>query len=93
MSVGSSPVDDQTYNLLQVLTSKLEACAAYEVYADDTVLRKKTKDVLRKHMMVEEELDAEVRQRIKNLEEGTSTWDLEYKRVMDQIKQKHGLKD
>ncbi len=35
MSVGSSPVDDQTYNLLQVLTSKLEACAAYEVYADD----------------------------------------------------------
>ncbi len=33
--MGQSPVDDQTYNLLQVLTSKLEACAAYEIYADD----------------------------------------------------------
>ncbi|HMM42801.1 MAG TPA: hypothetical protein PKA95_12940 [Thermomicrobiales bacterium] len=33
--MGQSPVDDQTYNLLQVLTSKLEACAAYEIYLDD----------------------------------------------------------
>jgi hypothetical protein len=28
-----SPVDDATYNLLQALTSKLEAIEAYEVYA------------------------------------------------------------
>lgn len=35
MSEQASPVDDQTYNLLQVLTSKLEALAAYEIYADD----------------------------------------------------------
>ena len=33
--MGQSPVDDQTYNLLQILTSKLEACAAYEVYIED----------------------------------------------------------
>lgn len=35
MSTGQSPVDDQTYNLLQILTSKLEACAAYEIYLED----------------------------------------------------------
>lgn len=35
MSIGQSPVDDQTYNLLQILTSKLEACAAYEIYLED----------------------------------------------------------
>ena len=29
--MGQSPVDDQTYNLLQVLTSKLEACAVNTV--------------------------------------------------------------
>ncbi len=63
-----------------------------EVYADDATLRRLIKDVLKKHMGVDDELDAEVRQRIKNLEEGTSTWELEYNRVMDQIKQKHGLK-
>jgi len=32
---GASPVDDRTYNLLQALTSKLEAIAAYEQYALD----------------------------------------------------------
>jgi hypothetical protein len=63
-----------------------------EVYADDATLRRHIKDVLKKHMGVDDELDAEVRQRIKNLEEGTSTWELEYNRVMEQIKQKHGLK-
>lgn len=31
----TSPVDDRTYNLLQALTSTLEALDAYEVYAQD----------------------------------------------------------
>jgi rubrerythrin len=31
----NSPVDNQTYNLLQILTSKLEAVEAYEIYAED----------------------------------------------------------
>jgi maltooligosyltrehalose synthase len=30
-----SPVDDATYNLLQTLTSKLEAIDAYRTYAQD----------------------------------------------------------
>jgi hypothetical protein len=32
-SVPSSPVDDHTYNVLQSLTSTLEAIEAYETYA------------------------------------------------------------
>jgi rubrerythrin len=31
----ASPVDDITYDLLQALTSKLEAMEAYRMYADD----------------------------------------------------------
>ena len=34
-STGSSPVDDQTYDLLQALTSKLEAIETYHKYAKD----------------------------------------------------------
>jgi hypothetical protein len=30
-----SPVDDATYDLLQALTSKLEAIEAYQLYAED----------------------------------------------------------
>lgn len=33
--VSESPVDNQTYNLLQILTSKLEALEAYTVYEED----------------------------------------------------------
>ncbi|MBI2777763.1 MAG: hypothetical protein HYX57_10955 [Chloroflexi bacterium] len=32
---GTSPVDDVTYDLLQALTSKLEAIEAYRMYAAD----------------------------------------------------------
>ena len=34
-SQGHSPVDNNTYNLLQVLTSKLEALQAYATYERD----------------------------------------------------------
>ncbi len=30
-----SPIDNQTYNLLQILTSKLEAVEAYNIYDED----------------------------------------------------------
>ena len=35
MQEFESPVDNQTYNLLQILTSKLEAVEAYHVYDED----------------------------------------------------------
>ncbi|MCD6499478.1 MAG: DUF507 family protein [Deltaproteobacteria bacterium] len=62
-----------------------------EIYADDHVMRKKMKEIFRKHMMLDEELDREVRERIQNLEEGSVAWDVEYKKVMEQIRHKHGI--
>ncbi len=34
-SVSQSPVSDATYNLMQALTSKLEAIEAYQKYSQD----------------------------------------------------------
>lgn len=62
-----------------------------EVFADDVDLRKKLQALLRKHMQLDEEIDQEVRRRIKNLEEGTSAWDVEYQRIMAEVKRKHKL--
>ena len=64
-----------------------------EVFADDATLRRRMREVLKKHMSVDEELDAELRLRIKNLQEGTNAWETEYAKAMDQIKRKHGLSD
>jgi uncharacterized protein len=75
----------------QILETFMQSQHVDEVFADDVVLRKKLKEVLKKHMAVDDELDQEVRRRIKNLEEGTQSWELEYAKVMEQIKRKHGL--
>jgi hypothetical protein len=75
----------------QMIESFMQSAHVEEVFVDDTVLRRKMADILKRHMMVEEELDAEVRRRIKNLEEGTSTWDVEYQKALEQIKRNRGL--
>jgi uncharacterized protein len=75
----------------QMIESFMQSPHIEEVFAEDSVLRRKMTDVLKKHMMVEEEIDAEVRRRIKNLEEGTSTWEVEYQRALEQIKRNRGL--
>jgi hypothetical protein len=75
----------------QVLECFMHSANVDEVYSDDATLRRKIRDLVRKHMAVDEQLDEEVRRRIKNLEEGTSTWEIEYAKVMEQMKRKHGL--
>ncbi len=60
----------------QMIESFMQSPHVEEIYVEDTVLRKRMSDILKKHMQVDEELDEEVRRRIKNLEEGTSTWEV-----------------
>jgi hypothetical protein len=75
----------------QMIESFMQSPHIEEIFAEDAVLRKKMSDILKRHMMVEEEIDAEVRKRIKNLEEGTATWEVEYNKAVDQIKRNRGL--
>jgi hypothetical protein len=62
-----------------------------EIYADDSVLRKKIKETLRRNMQVDDDLDREVRRHLKHLEEGTSSFEVEYQRQMELVRRKHGL--
>jgi hypothetical protein len=85
--------DGMSWICTQLLETFMQSQHVEEIFADDTTLRRKVKDVLRRHMEVDQELDREVRQRIKNLEEGTQAWEIEYNRVMGQMKQKYGLEE
>ncbi len=82
-----------TWILNQLLETFMQSKHIEEIFAEDTSMRRKLKDIVKKHMMVDEELDKEVRQRIRNLEEGTKTWEIEYNRVLEQMKQKFGIKE
>ncbi|MDD9937243.1 MAG: DUF507 family protein [Myxococcales bacterium] len=79
------------YLLEQILNILFHSHNISEIYAEDVDLRKKITPILRKHMDVENDLDREVRSKIKNLEEGTSDFEVEYQRVMSQIKDKRRL--
>jgi hypothetical protein len=87
------PQQDETlpYLIDQLLNMLFHSANVVEIYADDTTLRKKMTPILRRHMDVESGLDAEVRSKIKNLQEGTAAFEVEYAKVMDQIKHKRGL--
>src|SRR3954452_12532041 len=52
-----------------------------EVYAEDTILRRKIFGIFKKHLDVDDEIDREARNRLKNLQEGTPEWDIEYNRT------------
>jgi len=79
------------YLLEQIINILFHSNHVGEIFAEDTELRKLLTPILRKHMDVDTDLDRDVRSKIKNLEEGSSTFDVEYARVMEQMKQKRGL--
>lgn len=75
----------------QMIESFMQSPHIDEIFVDDATLRRRMVEILRKHMQVDQELDEEVRRRIKNLEEGTATWEIEYGKVLDQMKKNRGL--
>lgn len=88
-----APSQDEVlpYLLDQIMHLLFHSTNVAEIFAEDVDLRKAITPILRKHMEVDSDLDREVRSKIKNLTEGTSDFDVEYARVMEQIKQKRGL--
>jgi hypothetical protein len=88
---GPTQDDVLPYLLEQILNILFHSANIIEIYAEDADLRQKVTPILKKHMDVENDLDREVRSKIKNLQEGTSDFEVEYTRVMEQIKQKRKL--
>jgi len=84
---------DESLNWIcnQVLETFMQSAHVDEIYADDAAMRRKMQGILKKHMLVDEALDEEVRRRIKNLQEGTATWEIEYQKVLEQIKRNRGI--
>lgn len=62
-----------------------------EVFGEDRNMRKTIMRLFRKHLVEEADLDREVRARLKNIRPGSPQWDIEYRRVMDDVRRKRGL--
>lgn len=79
--------------ITQIIENFMHSANVDEIFAEDASLRRTMRDILRKHMAIDDEIDLEVRQRIRNMEEGTAAWEVEYSRALGQIKKKHGIGD
>ena len=88
IKVGDETID---YLLDQILEILMHSANVDEIFSEDIVLRRKMGPVLKRHMAVDEELEREVRGKLKHVEEGTRTWEVEYTRIMEEIRRRKGL--
>ena len=88
IKVGDDALD---YLLDQVVEMLMHSHNVDEVYVEDVELRRSMAPIFKKHMAVDSTIDAEVRAQLRNLREGTREWEVEYARVLEQVKRKKGL--
>lgn len=79
------------YCINQMIEFLLVSRNVEEVYAADPVIRQKVHILMKKHFDVDEDIDKEARARLKHLQEGTSAFDIEYNKTVEQIRRARGL--
>lgn len=62
-----------------------------EVFSADHQLRSKIHGIMKKHLDVDDDIDKEARSRLKHLQEGTSAFEIEYNKTVEQIRRARGL--
>ncbi len=84
--------DTLDYLLDQIVEMFSHSSNVAEIYSQDHELRRKMAPIFKKHMLMDEALDQEVRTQLRHVTEGSRTWDIEYARVLEQVKQKRGIR-
>src|SRR5262245_39406294 len=88
IKIGDETLD---YLLDQLIEMLMHSGNVEEVFAEDHDLRRRMRPVLRKYLQLDETVDAEVRSKLKHVQEGSRTWEIEYQRVMGDIQRRKGL--
>jgi len=88
IKLGDEAID---YILDQLVEMLMHSQNVDEIYADDVTLRRKMRDPLRKHAQIDDDVQAEVRSQLKHVKEGSALWEVEYQRMLDDIRRRKGL--
>jgi len=83
--------DGLEYLLGQLLEALFASKNIDEIFAEDIELRRIIKECMYKSLKISDEVEQEARGRLKNIQEGTPEWDIEYPRMIAQIKRQKGL--
>lgn len=83
IGLGEEGVEWITAQMLELL---LISNNVAEVFGDDNELRAAIGPILKRELVTDGSLDREVKRRIKNLSEGTSEYEIEYQRKLEQLR-------
>lgn len=86
-ALGDDALDFLADQMLEIL---LQSRFVEEVYGEDHDLRAKIAPVLKRELTIDSDLDQQVKRRIKNLQEGTADYDVEYQKTMEQLRSNRG---
>ena len=88
IKLGEDAID---YLLDQLIEMLMHSANVDEIFAEDYVLRKKMRDPLRRQFAEDEEIEQQIRGQLKHVQEGSSVWEVEYRRMSEEIKRRKGL--
>ena len=88
LKIGADGID---YILEQILEGLFASKNIEEIFAEDHEIKKIAREIMDKYMSVSEDLDYTVRRRLKNIREGTPEWEIEYSRMVSQLRRQKGL--
>lgn len=86
--------DALEYLVAQMLETFMASPHVDEIYGEDRQIRATITPILKRYgASRDQELDEAVRAKIKNLEEGSAAWEIEYERVLSRVKRTKGLEE
>jgi hypothetical protein len=88
IKLGEEAID---YLLDQIIEMLMHSANVEEIFAEDFELRRLMREPLRRQQIEEQRLQAEVRGQLKHVQEGSSLWEVEYRRMMEETKRRKGL--
>ena len=88
IKIGDDAID---YVLDQLVEMLMHSANVDEVFAEDYELRRKMREPLRKQLVEEQAFEQEIRGRLKHVQEGTGLWEVEYRRMMEDLRRRKGL--
>ena len=88
LQVGDEALD---YVRDQLLAMLWHSPNVEELFVEDVEIRRRMATVLKREDSIDEQLDREVRSKLRHLQEGTDAWEIEYRRVMEQVRRRKGV--
>ncbi|HEY4102560.1 MAG TPA: DUF507 family protein [Polyangiaceae bacterium] len=88
IKLGEDAID---YLLDQLLEMLMHSANVEEIFVEDYVLRRKMRDPLRRQFAEDEAIEQQIRGQLKHVQEGTAVWEVEYRRMTEEIKRRKGL--